>query len=160
MNEVKKTKYDKLVGRVGNEYHFCDGIFEYKDGMCRATGTILVPVSREEYEDRTDPEGDYVRDMFLYHWQELVQSGNTEEGFKEWIENVLRWEGDEAIFDFSGYDLWEQLRKLGMSEEDYPVFECVGCGRCLADTEFDEVYDKELLKKIIEIENKDRDRHE
>ena len=82
-----------------------------------------------------------------------VNDGKTEQSLDEWISDVLMYDGDEAIFDFSGYNLWEQLRELGLTEEEYPVFECSGGGRCFSsDIEFDEVYDEELLKKIKEIE--------
>jgi len=159
--ERKQKNFNKLVGRIGNDYYFCDYIFI--DGKMNnelfqgATGTVLNPVSKEEYEERTDPESEECLDYFKEIWQMSVQDDNTELGLQEWVEQVLNIDGDEAVFDFSGYNLWEQLRDIGLNEDDYPVFECVGGGRSFdSKMKFDEVYNKDLWRLIKAVESKEQ----
>ena len=51
----EQTNYNKLVGRIGNEYYFCDYIFRHSPDFKGATASILCPVSRGEYDERMDP---------------------------------------------------------------------------------------------------------
>lgn len=152
-----ETKYDKLVGQKENEFYFVDDIFKYDDGMQGVTGTILVPVSKEEYEDRTSNEAKYDYLDNSGSWEEAVKSGRTEESKQDYYQNIIDIAGDELIFDFSGSDLWDQLRSIDYDEENYPVIECVGGGRCFkSKNNFDKVFDKELLKKVeMQEENND-----
>lgn len=151
-NRREQNNHHKLVGRIGNDYYFLD--YTFADGDFKgATGTVLTPISKSEYEDRTDPESETCQDWFREIWKMAVEDDKTEEGLTEWVENVINIDGDEAVFDFSGYNLWDQLREIGLSEDDYPVFECIGCGRCFdVDMEFDEIYDKELWEEIKQYE--------
>jgi len=152
-----KTKIGKLVGRIDNEYYICDTLFEHADDFKGATATVLCPVAREDYEDRTNPNGDYAKDYFEDCWREAVQVGNTTGSLANYAKMILAINGDEAIFDFSGYDYWELLREAApeLTEEDYPVFECAGGGRSFRpDMEWDEIYDKELWEQIKRIESK------
>lgn len=152
MNNRIEKKYNKLVAQKDNEFFFCDDIFEYKDVSLKgATGTILRPVSKEEYEQRTSSDGLY--DNLGELWQQAVEAGNTELGKQEWCDQVFSIDGDEAIFDLSGYNLWDQLRAIGYTEDEYPIFECTGGGRCFGRHDnYDKVYDQELLDKIKAIE--------
>jgi len=149
-----ETKYNKLVGRIGNSYYFCDDIFKYNDNFQGATATVLEPVSREEYDERTSEDGliDYLGEC----WKDAVANDSTTMGEAEWCQYAYDVDGDEILFDFSGSNLWNQLRDLGMSEEDYPVFACTGGGRSFShDQEFDEVYDADLLAKIKAVETRE-----
>uniref|UniRef100_A0A6M3KD57 Uncharacterized protein n=1 Tax=viral metagenome TaxID=1070528 RepID=A0A6M3KD57_9ZZZZ len=150
-----ETIEKKLVGRIDCNYYFCDTIFDYKDGFKGATATVLCPVSREDYEQRTDPYDSDTLEHFEDCWQQAVHAGTTTKGLDAWVEEVLAVDGDEAVFDFSGYDYWDILRDAvpELTEEDYPVFECVGGGRSFSpNMQWDEIYDEELWKRIKEIE--------
>lgn len=123
-----------------------------KGGFKGATATVLRPVSKDEYDERTSPDGlmDYLGD----HWKEAVAADATTMGQTEWVQYVFDTDGDDSLFDQSGSNLWGQLRAIGLDEELYPLFECTGGGRSFSrDQEFDEVYDAELLVKIRAIES-------
>ena len=148
----KEKKFNKLVGRIGNEFYFCNDIFSYEDGSLQgATGTTLCPVSKELYEERSSQEN--VEELYADTWREMVASGKETRGLDAFVGDVLNYEGDEALFDFSGYTLWGQLRERGFDDVSFPVIECIGGGRCFGnDLKFDEVFDKDLLRKIRMIE--------
>ena len=61
----------------------------------------------------------------------------------------------ETVYDFSGSEFWEDLRKAvpELTEEEYPIFTCIGGGRSFSvDMEWDVLYDEELWEKIKEAE--------
>lgn len=150
-----EKRIGKLVGRIGEYYYICDTIFNHNDGLKGATATILRAVPQAEYGCRIDPENSDTLDRFEDYWIEQVKAGQTKDSLKDWVEFVLSTDGDEAVFDMSGYEYWDMLREggLGLTEEDYPVFECVGGGRAFSkNMEFDEVFDKTVLAEIREIE--------
>lgn len=148
----QQTNYNQLVGRKNDSYCFCDYIFKDEDFQ-GATATILRPVSKAEYEQRMDP--DNVQDNFEELWRESVQSGRTQDGLVEFVEEILAVDGDEAVFDFSGCNLWDKLREAvpELTEEDYPVLEYIGGDRSFSsDMEWDEIYNQELWEKIKVVE--------
>lgn len=151
-----QTNIKQLVGRIGSEYYICDYLFEDGQNFKGATATVLRSVSQVEYEERTDPEGEYVLDWFDDLWRESVAAGNTTKSLKDFIEEALAVNGDEAVFDFSGYNYWDLIREAEseLTEENYPVFECVAGGRSFySDMKFDKIYNKKLWEQIKEIEN-------
>lgn len=149
-----EKKYGKLVGRIGDVYYFLDYVFKHDDGLQGATGTKLSPISKQEYYNRTDP--DNIRDRYEDIWRETVIARKTEEGLDDWINSVIEADGaEECAFDTSYWnsDMWTQLRELGFNEEEYPVFECTGGGRCFSnDMQWDEIYDEKLWKLIQKYE--------
>ena len=149
MSDRTSTKYGKLVGRKDDEFYFLDDIFNYGDGFKGATGTRLRLVPQEEYAERTSQESkeEYARGF----WQTAVADGKTDDGLTDWMEyNDI---GDDFMFDLSYAEYWPQLRTVGYSEEEYPIIECTGGGRCFdSDMEFDEVYAPELIKLINKVE--------
>ena len=152
-----ETKYNKLIGRIGDSYYFLDDIFKYKDDFKGATGTVLEPVSQESYDETMTVDGFKDRG-YDEHWKGAVESGSTELGLDDWLQLVLDQYGDEAVYDLSGYsdDLWDQLRDIGLTEEKYPIFTCVGGGRSFSpDMVWDELYNPELWEKIKEVEGKE-----
>lgn len=126
-----QTQVKKLVGRIDNSYYICDTLFEHADDFKGATATVLCPVTRNDYEDRTDPYNSDTIEYFEECWKMAVQAGATTDSLEGWVENVLMVDDDEAVFDFSGYEYWELLRETvpELTEEDYPVLECIGGGR-------------------------------
>ncbi len=150
-----QTQVKKLVGRIDNSYYFCDTLFEHADDFKGATATVLCPVSEARRDEETDPNGDYARDRFEDCWRQAVQAGQTTEGLDAYVEHILDIDGDEAVYDMSGYDYWDILREAvpELTEEDFPVFECVGGGRSFSpDMKWDEIYDEELWQKVKAIE--------
>lgn len=147
----QEDHYNKLVARIGDGYYFCDYIF-HDDRFKGATGSIMRPVSEAEAEDRRE---NYDEDGEM--WKNAVADDRTTLGKDDWWELVLNTDGDEAVYDLSyadtyGEALMELLHNRG---EDVELVECVGGGRCFhEDTEYDEVFDQELLDKINEVESK------
>lgn len=153
-----KAQIDKkqLVGRVGDQYYICDYVFRHGDGFKGATGIVLVPVSEARRDEETDPNGDYTKDRFEDCWRQAVQAGSTTKGLDAYVEEILSIDGDEAVYDMSGYAYWDMIREAipELTEEAYPVFECVGGGRCFdKDMKFDEVYNQALLDEIAQYES-------
>lgn len=151
--EREEKKYRELIGKIGDEYYFLDDIFKYADNFRGATGSVMRPVSSNEYNQRLNA---YDEDGEL--WRGAVQAGNTEMGMNEWHDYVINMDGDDAIFDLSYRDYADALYEKGIvNESDYPIIECVGGGRCF-DTigahgeKFEVVYNQELLDKIFEAE--------
>ena len=150
-DKTMRTTYNKLIGKIGDEYYFLDDTFTHSDSFKGATGTVLRPVSRSEYEETKTVEGLKDRD-YAELWKNAVSSGETVLGLYDWLEIVLE-DGDDAIWDLSGIELWEQLREIGLSGEEYPVFECTGGGRSFSkDMKWDELYNPELWKEIQKYE--------
>lgn len=146
----------KLVARTENgEYVFCDYIFRdelHGRPFNGATGAIMCPVSREEYEERTSQEGleEYLEEI----WRQSVAAGDTQESLEEWARQAFAMDGDDLLWDQSyTNDYAPQLRAIGLTEEDYPVIECIGGGRIFHVTDkYAEVYDTALLAEILEVE--------
>lgn len=149
-----EKKYGKLIGKKGDKYIFLDYVF--KDGTFQgATGTVMRPITKDEYDERTDPGN--IQDNYENIWRETVHAGRTTEGLEDWIDTCIRIDGvDDVAFDTSYWrgPMWDQLRELGYTEEEYPVFECTGGGRCFTSTiEWDEIYDHKLWKLIQKYES-------
>ena len=152
MREQKNIR--KLVGRIGDSYYVCDYVFKYDDGLKGATATVLRPVSKQEYE--AAQEIDNLINRFADLWGEAARDNRTEESLKDYCQSIYDCDGDEAIWDFSGYDCWDLIREAvsEITEENYPVIECVGGGRSFSsDMQWDEIYDKEIWNLILEYES-------
>lgn len=152
-NDRKEINYNKLVGKIDDTFYFLDYTFIHSDTFKGATGSELRPVSKEEYEERMSIES--LTDSYAEIWRQEVQNENTTEGLDEWIEGQNL--GEENVFDLSYFELWEQIRALGFSEEEYPVIECVGGGRCFSkNMKFDEVFAPELIEIINQFEEEEK----
>lgn len=176
----KQTNYNKLVGRIGSNYYFCDYIFKdyslpyyritpwnlpyiFNDNDMRnkiwnnimfkgAVGTVLIPVSQEYYDEIMTVDGliEYGYDEI---WRDMVANGTTEQSLEDFLQDLLYYDED-LIFDYSGYNYFDQLYALDdYDESEYPLFDCVGGGRCFdPNMAFDEIYDQELWNNIQNIE--------
>ena len=160
-----RDNYDTLVGRIGDEYYFLDEIFKYNDGFKGATGTVVMPVSKEYYEYATSEDGILERYMDAMGEDEWISTlGLDREDFEDEddltkaIENgiwQLYYVGELNPFEEVDSDLEEQMRALPQfaSSEEFPIFEIIGGGRIFdKEREFDEIYNQELFDKIKEIE--------
>ena len=147
----EKTKYNKLIGRIGNEYYFLDYLFFDNDGFKGATGTIMYPMTENEYDDRVknyfDPEN--IKEL----WEQAVKSGKTTLGLNDWIELVKNTDGEENIIDRSYTESYGKILKKKLGEKKAFEVECIGGGRCFDENmQWDEMYNEKLWKKIQEYE--------
>ncbi len=152
---MTQTQIKKLVGRIDNAYYVCDTLFEHADAFKGATATVLVPVAREDYENRINPRNSDTIEYFEDCWRQAVHAGTTTSGLEDYVEMVLDVDGEAAVFDFSGSEYWDMLREAvpELTVEDYPVFEYNGGGRSFSpDMKWDEIYDAELWQEIKAIE--------
>jgi hypothetical protein len=160
-----RDNYDALIGRVGIEYYFLDEIFKYKDGFKGATGTIVMPVSKQYYDYATSEEGileRYMDAMGEYEWLEVL--GLDRDDFEDEDEMIKAIEdgiydlyrvGELNPFEEVSYELEEQMRELPefSDSDEYPLFEIIGGGRIFdKNRKFDKIYNQELFNKIKEIE--------
>jgi hypothetical protein len=148
-----RTPYNTLIGKTEHgDYIFLETLFRHADNFNGATGWTLTPISADQHEDLTSI--DALKDRFREIWQHQAHNGQTEQSLAEFAQWVYDIDGDESIFDFSYYEHWEQLREHGLTEDEYPVFDCHSCGRVFGDSlVLVEVYNAELLKLIEDAEN-------
>mgnify|MGYP001556407101 FL=1 len=153
--ETKKqeTKYNKIVNfdEDTKEITVLGGIFKYEDGFKGATGSKFEPISRDEYEDRTDEDNfvEYLIDSGIYLPDNFKRSGF--EGLAKAM--IANDEVKDFVFDTSYNELWEYLREeLNLSEDEAYIFNCIGGGRCF-DKDFNGNINPELSILIREIES-------
>lgn len=150
----KNKKIEKLVGRIEDRYYVCDYVFADKKGFQGATASVLRPVGINEYEEAQQPEN--LKEYFQELWQEAVKAGTTEESLQDYAEEIYAVDGDSSRWDLSYYGYWDIIRKAvpELTEEDYPIFECVGGGRSFSsDMKWDEIYNQKIWELILEYEN-------
>ena len=153
--ETKKqeTKYNKIVNfdEDTKEITVLDGIFKYENGFKGATGSKFEPVSRDEYEDRTDEDNfvEYLIDSGIDLPDNFKRSGF--EGLAKAM--IANDEVEGFVFDTSYNELWDYLREeLNLSEDEAYIFNCIGGGRCF-DKDFNGNINPELSILIREIES-------
>ena len=149
----QETKYNKIVNfdEDTKEITVLDGIFKYEDGFKGATGSKFEPVSRDEYEDRTDEDNfvEYLIDSGIDLPDNFKRSGF--EGFAKAM--IVNDEVENFVFDTSYNELWDYLREeLNLSEDEAYIFNCIGGGRCF-DKDFNGNINPELSILIREIES-------
>ena len=145
---IKRAKVNLLVGKIDNQYYFCDDIFTNKDGSKGATATVLEPITQDEVNARWDLENQ--REL----GEEAVKANMTDEGLEDWVNYVKSVDGEESVLDSSGSEYYPQLRDLGISEEEYPFFDCTGGGRSFSkDMVWDELYNPEVWELIKQYED-------
>lgn len=150
----KQINYNKVVNydKETKEITVLDYVFNDSDHFKGAVGTIFEPVSREEYEDRTDEDNviEYLIDSGMELPKEFKRGGF------EQLYNAMYNNGEleDFIFDTSYSELWDELREvLNLSLEEAHIFNCVGGGRCF-DKSFQGNVNPELSEIIREHESK------
>ncbi len=153
----KQTDYNKLIGRIGDEYYWLEYIFNDENGFKGAVGFSLRPITIEEAEQRRE---DFDEDNEL--WKMAVSSGNTELSAEDWHKMVLDIDGDDSVFDMSFFSPYgeELIKKLNADIEDegerYELTEACGCGRHFdIGMKWDELFKPELYKLIEQAEAKE-----
>lgn len=149
----QETKYNKIVNfdEDTKEITVLDGIFKYEDSFKGATGSKFEPVSRDEYEDRTDEDNfvEYLIDSGIDLPDNFKRSGF--EGLAKAM--IANDEVKDFVFDTSYSELWDYLREeLNLSEDEAYIFNCIGGGRCF-DKDFQGNVNPGLSLLIREIES-------
>lgn len=149
----QETKYNKIVNfdEDTKEITVLDGIFKYEDSFKGATGSKFEPVSRDEYEDRTDEDNfvEYLIDSGIDLPDNFKRSGF--EGLAKAM--IANDEVKDFVFDTSYNELWDYLREeLNLSEDEAYIFNCIGGGRCF-DKDFNGNINPELSILIREVES-------
>ena len=149
----QETKYNKIVNfdEDTKEITVLGGIFKYEDGFKGATGSKFEPVSRDEYEDRTDEDNfvEYLIDSGIDLPDNFKRSGF--EGLAKAM--IANDEVENFVFDTSHNELWDYLREeLNLSEDEAYIFNYIGGGRCF-DKDFNGNINPELSILIREIES-------
>lgn len=120
----EQTDYWKIVNinKDINEITMLDYVFE--DGFKGATGTKFEAVSKEEFKDRTK------KDNIL---EFLIDCGLSDTQAKD-AYTKAKANGvmglAELVFDLSYVEHWDKIREYGYSKTQYPIFNCIGGGRC------------------------------
>jgi len=161
-----KDEYDALIGKDDyDQFYFLDYIFDDKDGFKGATGTLVMPVTRGQYDYATSYDGileRYTDAMGEDEWIETLgldtDDYNDDEELQEAIEMGI-WEqyqnGNLEPFEEASWSQYQQMRALPEFEDrdEYPMFEVVGGGRIFGkNTKMTEIYNQDLYNKIREIE--------
>jgi hypothetical protein len=169
----KQVNYGEVVGVTPDgEVYILDYVFDHGNGHVGAVGSILRPVTQNEYDEATGIDG--LVERFEDVWRMMVADGNTDSSLEEWAQSVHRYDGDEAIWDHSDYDKWDEARYYvaqleayqdeveeanGNLENAFPVMESIGGGRifdrfdAMVDM-FERMPNTELWFEINRYENK------
>ncbi len=141
----------QLVGRIDDNYYVCDYLFGQGKSFKGVVASVLRPVSADEVDDRTNPNNPDTLDWFYDLWSMAVDGRRTEDSLQTFVSQVLAIDGEEAVFDMGSSEYWDLIREAvpELTEEDYPIFECVGGGRSFSpDMKWDELYNAELWAEI------------
>jgi len=167
MTNIRKT-INMLVGKTTEgEYYFLESLFDHGT-FSGATGLICVPVTKEEYRERTDPEGEYVRDYLRDLWEQAVGNGDTEESLSEWVREFVASEGTDWIIESCPSDAERKVLACYNEEldrdpdhdpdQEAEMVECIGAGRIFSrkgGIEWEALYAPNVLAAAMKYENKD-----
>lgn len=173
---VPKDSYDYLTSQEGAEEHLqdawdtmCGDSEDYEFRYGPKLEDLRGYTTRQRELDRAERvydrlSADEIREETPVAQQALTRLDNARDkmnelkeqrkelAFKDFVRQTLNVDGDEAIFDLSYCcnGIWEQIRERfpdTMGEEQVPIFECTGGGRCfrLDEDKWEEVYDPHLL---------------
>lgn len=155
-NGTLEIRFDELVARDSHRtYIFLDYLFTSSSSdLAGATGTRMVPVSEEEFEERKekfyDPEWSPIRHIY--------DEENTTESWEEWINDIPEWEIEEMVLDPSYQSKFGPVVVEKAGEEfdmdiDEWLVECIGGGRMFGtENEYEHVYREDLLELIEFVE--------
>jgi hypothetical protein len=141
----KEIKINEVVNISNdNEIIVLDYLFRHGDGFKGAVGSSFFPVSKEYYRDRLKKKNvlEYLTDAGLSKSDSLA-------AYKQYKDQDRL---HELMFDTSYKELWDYLRSFGYSSKDFPIFECIGGGRCF-DQNFEGNKNTRLNKWIRKFES-------
>ncbi len=149
--------YNKPVGIKDGSIYFLKEIFNYKDGMKGATGTVLDPVTQSEIDENNDFDNavEYYREI----WKSSVDADSTEQSLKDYVEDCLNYQDGEYPGHDESYSELHDEAKKHFDNEDIKTFTCVGGGRCFDEkllSSFDKVIDHSLIDLIRQYEKESK----
>jgi len=156
VNYDNHEKVEQFVGITENNvYVFVDKFFE-QNSHHGATGTRIVPVSKQFVENRIEEVKDYEWSPVAHIYDEQ----NTELSWDEWINQFTRRELEELVIDPSGGQYWDKMKELCEEHEDFDFYTtgCIGGGRMFRDklvnpNDYKYLESPELLENIKKAEN-------
>jgi len=149
--QENRVSYGKVVNIAEDgEITVFDGTFNYPDGFKGATGSKFYPVTQAQIDERFENQEDELREL----WQMAVSEGQTEASLTDWADSYTHEAGNSAFYDLSYENqYWDEIRSHGYPVEEYPIFDCVGGGRCF-DADFQGNVNPELSEIIRQFEAK------
>lgn len=157
-NYDNKEEVNEFVGIAKNgDYIFLDYLFE-SGRIHGATGTRLMPVSKEYVEERIETIKDY-------EWSPIAHIYDEEQtplSWDEWLEeNWSRRDFEDLAVDPSGGGYWHKVEELCEYHEDFEFYmtDCIGGGRMFSDSHeadpenYRYLENPELLEKAKQAEN-------
>ena len=152
--KTKRLKGFKCIGRKGDDYYFADSTFKHRDDFQGVTGTVVRPVSTEEWDWASDPENVAERLLECYDGCKCDADWMNGDKYNDWVDMVICADGiAETMFDTSyTCDASDAFDEMGIEHE---ATDCNSCGRIfgrLGFDDFDEVFDREALMAINLIE--------
>lgn len=149
MQNENRINFFEVVDFKDGEITVLDSLFKHDDDFMGATGSKFVPVSKEEYEERTS------RESIIEYLQNAIDE--VPKGFnnmEEWVDAIFEaGEEVEIAFDTSHCEHWDYLRKqTGLDEDEAYIFDCIGGGRCF-DANFEGNMNKKINRKIRKYES-------
>lgn len=139
------------IEKEANEITMLDYLFDHKDGFKGATGTKFEAISKASYKEALSKDNVIERlidcGLIPNHPKQL------ERKFAEVIYKELKANGEleSFVFDSSYKEHWGKIRPYGYPVKDYPIFNCVGGGRCF-DEDFQGNVNPTLSEKIRKYE--------
>lgn len=146
---MKKIICNIVLGSgINGEIFELESIYRDEDGLS-FIGKKYKGIKRSEYEEGVSREG-LKRNLFKW-WNESRKQGDKR-GLEEYVREVYKEKGERAIWDITDEETTKRLREYtGLSEEDCPLFMCIGGGKCInRNIIWERVKDKYILYKIIE----------
>lgn len=131
-----QKNYNAVIGRAGDEIYALQYTFDdelHGKPFRGAVGSVFRAVSQQEYEERTTPEA--LKEWLREPWQEACKNGGEERSLTAYCQDVKDTDGTDFVFDPSHSDIWPKIRAAYpeyKDEGEFPMFECVGGGRCFS----------------------------
>lgn len=152
--ERKQIDYWEVVNidKESNEITMLDYLFDHGDGFKGATGSKFEPISKERYNEILDMDEDEIAEHLIDSGFELPDH-HKKGGYIEWAEQFTNEDKLSLFIDSSYHEHYDKIREHGYTEDEYPVFNCVGGGRCF-DNKFKGNVNPELSKLIRKYETK------
>lgn len=153
-NYAGKVELNALLARDGEEFIFVDKLFkssEEPDALQGATGSHMVPVSPEYYEEQKERYKDPERSPLAHTFE---PENHPNKSLEEYLEECVRIDGPELLFDMSYSSKYrgavEYYAERDFEYESVKLVECIGGGRLSRSVErdYDRVYNGVLLEAV------------
>lgn len=159
-NDKTTIHVDRLLARDGDTFVFVDQLF-HGERLHGATGSRMVPISREEM-DRREEE---MRDREWSGLAHIYEESDPDQSWDVWIDEQLRIDGERLLYDPSYEHKYGEIvrekaaKELGYDKDNIAAVECIGGGRMFndVDREYDRIYDPILMAAIQDAESEDPD---